>query len=69
MGAREDIYLDKLPKGYHIGRYKFVEDGKTVRVVVKPYHFFPNPKNEENKRPINPLYVVNHGYKVTIYRR
>ena len=69
MATRQDLYLETLPEGYHVGKFKLIENGKTVRVVVKPYHFFPNPKNEENQRPINPLYVINHGYKVIIYRR
>ena len=69
MGVREELYLDKLPEGYRVGKFKVIEDGKTVRIVVRSYHFFPNPKKEEDRRPINPKYIVKHGYKVIIYRR
>ena len=69
MATREELYLDELPEGYRVGKFKLIEDGKTVRVVVRPYHFFPNPKDEDNRRPINPLYVMKNGYKVIIYRR
>jgi len=66
---RTILYLDELPEGYRTGRFKLLEDGKTVRVVVKPYHFFPNPEKMRERRPINPLFIRNHGYKVIIYRR
>jgi len=66
---KEVLYLESLPDNYSVGEFKFLENGKVVRAIVEPYHFFPNPKNDEDRRILNPLFVIKNGYKVTIRRR
>jgi len=66
---KEVLYLESLPDDYSVGKFRFIEDGKVVRAIVEPYNFFPNPKNDEDRRVLNPLFVIKNGYKVTIRRR